>query len=88
MIPACLLQGCTATGAGHAATVTRALHDIAARYPGLQMPERLGGYARGADIPPLVYVETCRPQAWAAAALIRAATSKNEQGTSPWPISN
>lgn len=36
----------------------------------LRLPELVGGYARGGDVPPLPYVESCRPQAWAAAALI------------------
>jgi glycogen debranching enzyme len=36
----------------------------------LRLPELVGGYARQGDIPPLPYVESCRPQAWAAAALM------------------
>ena len=70
----------------HAGTVTAALHDIAARQPGLQLPELMGGYARGGPVPPLVYVETCRPQAWAAAALIWAATMHDNKGEPSWPI--
>lgn len=64
----------------HAATVTTALHDLAARQPGLQLPELVGGYARGGPVPPLVYIETCRPQAWAAAALIWTATALPNTG--------
>ncbi len=64
---------------GHCNTVCRALLALAARQPGLHMPELLGGYARSADIPPLVYVETCRPQAWAAAAVIWAASHQTEK---------
>jgi glycogen debranching enzyme len=36
----------------------------------LRLPELVGGYARSGEIPPLPYVESCRPQAWAAAAMI------------------
>ena len=35
-----------------------------------RMPELVGGYPREGDVPPLPYIESCRPQAWAAAALI------------------
>jgi glycogen debranching enzyme len=54
----------------HLATVAGAMMDLADRQPGHQLPELLGGYARDGDTPPLIYIETCRPQAWAAAALI------------------
>jgi glycogen debranching enzyme len=56
--------------ADRAAVVAQALHDLAARQPGMQMPELCGGYDRRGDLPPLIYIETCRPQAWAAAAMI------------------
>jgi glycogen debranching enzyme len=56
--------------ADHERTVISALHDLAARQPRLQLPELLGGYARDSSVPPHGYTETCRPQAWAAAALI------------------
>jgi glycogen debranching enzyme len=60
--------------ADKAAVVTGALTALAERQPGYQMPELCGGYARDGDTPPLIYIETCRPQAWAAAAMIWAAT--------------
>jgi glycogen debranching enzyme len=50
--------------------VVQALRDTAALQPGFQLPELFAGYQRDGDIPPLAYVESCRPQAWAAAALI------------------
>jgi glycogen debranching enzyme len=50
--------------------VVQALRDTAALQPGFQLPELFGGYRRDGDTPPLAYVESCRPQAWAAAALI------------------
>lgn len=53
--------------------VTAALADLAARQPGQQLPELCGGYDRDGDTPPLIYIETCRPQAWAAAAMVWAA---------------
>jgi glycogen debranching enzyme len=56
-----------------ARTVAHAIHDAALRQPGHQLPELFGGYARDGDTPPLIYIETCRPQAWAAAAMIWAA---------------
>ncbi|MGL5011633.1 MAG: hypothetical protein ACRC6I_17285, partial [Paracoccaceae bacterium] len=62
-----------------AETVSAALHDLAMRQPGLQLPELLAGYARDGQIPPLGYVETCRPQAWAAAALISTIIFKSPQ---------
>lgn len=50
--------------------VTSALIALAERQPGHQMPELCGGYERGSDTPPLIYIETCRPQAWSAAATV------------------
>jgi glycogen debranching enzyme len=41
-----------------------------------RLPELVGGYQRGGPIPPLPYVESCRPQAWAAAALIYVCTAR------------
>jgi glycogen debranching enzyme len=35
-----------------------------------RLPELVGGYPREGDVPPLPYIESCRPQAWSAAALI------------------
>ena len=39
-------------------------------------PELVGGYAREGSTPPLPYTESCRPQAWAAAALIYVTMAK------------
>jgi len=50
--------------------VTKALIDLADVQQDQRLPELVGGYHRDSDIPPLPYVESCRPQAWAAAALI------------------
>jgi glycogen debranching enzyme len=50
--------------------VADALRDTAALQPGFQLPELFGGYQRDGETPPLAYIESCRPQAWAAAALI------------------
>lgn len=49
--------------------VAGALRDLAAALPDNRLPELIGGYGRG-DLPPLPYLETCSPQAWAAAALV------------------
>lgn len=54
-------------GLPEAATARRALLDMAAVQPALQLPELLSGYARGGPVPPPAYLEPCRPQAWAAA---------------------
>lgn len=61
-------------GLPEAEIARRALRDAAGRQPNLQLPELFAGYPRSGPVPPLAYVETCRPQAWAAAALIWAAT--------------
>lgn len=50
--------------------VTGALIDLAHEQQDQRLPELVGGYQRNSDIPPLPYVESCRPQAWAAASLI------------------
>jgi len=52
------------------ARVASGLVDLAATQHDLRLPELFSGYARGGDMPPLPYVESCRPHAWAAAALI------------------
>ena len=52
-------------------TVTNALTDLAATLHDHRLPELVGGYTRG-ELPPLPYIETCNPQAWAAAALVGA----------------
>lgn len=36
----------------------------------LRLPELVGGYAIDDEVPPLPYIESCRPQAWSAAAMI------------------
>ncbi len=50
--------------------VSEALSDLANIQHDLRLPELVGGYDRNSNIPPLPYVESCRPQAWAAASLI------------------
>ncbi len=52
------------------AKVREALVALASRQPDTRLPELVGGYARGGDIPPLPYIESCRPQAWSAAAAL------------------
>ena len=49
--------------------IRNALHDLALSQPDLRLPELFGGYPRSAA-PPLPYLESCRPQAWAAAAIL------------------
>ncbi|WP_158259367.1 glycogen debranching N-terminal domain-containing protein [Hasllibacter halocynthiae] len=49
--------------------VAEGLRDLAAMLPDHRLPELVGGYERGV-LPPLPYLETCIPQAWAAAALL------------------
>ncbi|MDO8360523.1 MAG: glycogen debranching N-terminal domain-containing protein [Devosia sp.] len=56
--------------------VREALVALANLSTDLRLPELVGGYARNGDIPPLPYVESCRPQAWAAAALIYVLTAQ------------
>ena len=55
--------------------IRAALHDLALTQGDLRLPELFGGYAR-ATHPPLPYLESCRPQAWAAAALLYLETAK------------
>lgn len=50
--------------------VREALVALAGQSADLRLPELVGGYAREGGIPPLPYHESCRPQAWAAAALL------------------
>lgn len=52
------------------ARVREGLVSLAAVSEDSRLPELVGGYAREGEIPPLPYVESCRPQAWAAAAAI------------------
>jgi len=52
------------------ARVREALVALACRSADRRLPELVGGYARDGGTPPLPYVESCRPQAWAAAALV------------------
>jgi glycogen debranching enzyme len=52
------------------AKVREALVSLANLSADLRLPELVGGYAREGDVPPLPYVESCRPQSWSAAALI------------------
>jgi glycogen debranching enzyme len=49
--------------------IRNAMHELALSQPDLRLPELFGGYPRSAD-PPLPYLESCRPQAWAAAAIL------------------
>ena len=58
------------------ARVREALTALAARSADLRLPELVGGYPREGSTPPLPYTESCRPQAWAAAALIYVTTTK------------
>jgi glycogen debranching enzyme len=57
------------------ARIRSALHDLALTQTDLRLPELFGGYPR-ATHPPLAYLESCRPQAWAAAALLYLETAK------------
>ncbi len=52
-----------------AARLRDAIFDLAAGQADLRPPELVAGYARGAA-PPVTYPVACRPQAWAAAALV------------------
>ena len=52
------------------AKVREALVALASRQPDTRLPELVGGYARDGAIPPLPYIESCRPQAWSAAAAL------------------
>lgn len=57
---------------GHEAEFTkvaRALTDLANSQDDNRLPELVGGYDRRTH-PPLPYLDACRPQAWAAAALV------------------
>ncbi len=50
--------------------VAQALLEMALSQPDLRLPELVGGFPREAGLPPVVYPEACRPQAWAAASLV------------------
>jgi glycogen debranching enzyme len=52
------------------ARVREGLTALASHSADLRLPELVGGYPREGSTPPLPYTESCRPQAWAAAALI------------------
>lgn len=56
------------------ARVREGLTALARHSSDLRLPELVGGYARAGSTPPLPYTESCRPQAWAAAALIYVTT--------------
>jgi len=58
------------------ARVREGLTALARHSADLRLPELVGGYARDGSTPPLPYTESCRPQAWAAAALIYVTTTK------------
>jgi glycogen debranching enzyme len=52
------------------ARVREALVALASRQADTRLPELVGGYARDGATPPLPYIESCRPQAWSAAAAL------------------
>lgn len=52
------------------ARVREALVALGLQSPDLRLPELVGGYPRNGGVPPLPYIESCRPQAWSAAAMI------------------
>lgn len=52
------------------ARVREALVALASRQADTRLPELVGGYARSGATPPLPYIESCRPQAWSAAAAL------------------
>jgi glycogen debranching enzyme len=58
------------------ALVREGLTALANHSDDLRLPELVGGYPREGSTPPLPYTESCRPQAWAAAALIYVTTTR------------
>ena len=58
------------------ALVREGLTALANHSDDLRLPELVGGYPRDGSTPPLPYTESCRPQAWAAAALIYVTTTR------------
>lgn len=60
--------------------VLEALTALAGTQPEARLPELFGGYPRGGPVPPLPYLETCRPQAWSAAGLIHLAMAGGPTG--------
>ena len=50
--------------------IWRGLIDASEAFSDYRLPELFGGYDRISERPPIPYVETCSPQAWAAAALV------------------
>jgi glycogen debranching enzyme len=61
--------------------IRNALFDLAASQADLRPPELIGGYGR-TDAPPVPYPVACRPQAWAAAALVYLAALLPAEGES------
>jgi glycogen debranching enzyme len=51
------------------------LFDAAHNFPDRRLPELFGGQPRGQYVPPVPYPVACRPQAWAAGALLQLLTT-------------
>ena len=51
------------------------LFDAAQHFPGYRLPELFGGQARSHFLPPVPYPVACRPQAWAAGAMLQLLTT-------------
>src|SRR5690606_38614098 len=51
--------------------VFTSLFDAAQYFPGYRLPELFGGQARTYYLPPVPYPVACRPQAWAAGAILK-----------------
>ena len=54
----------------------RGIGEAAAAFSDFRLPELFGGYDRVLELPPIPYVQTCSPQAWAAAALVYRAMNR------------
>ena len=50
--------------------IWQGMGEAAVAFEDLRLPELIGGYHRVHGRPPIPYLETCSPQAWAAAALV------------------
>lgn len=50
--------------------IWRGMMDASNAFSDYRLPELFGGYDRVPERPPIPYLETCSPQAWAAAALV------------------
>jgi glycogen debranching enzyme len=50
--------------------IWRGMIDASNAFADYRLPELFGGYDRAPERPPIPYLETCAPQAWAAAALV------------------